>query len=521
MADDKDKTTDQLDNQPADDLESASFIDESGKIVDIHGNPVEDNPAAMKRLRETTEKLTQTIAKVLPTVNTDAISDTFKKINKQVTESLLPLFSSAELLQTWQYIAQRYYDRQMQRYDELTDEEKAKLQELKKDIDHLQQDMQAALEEGTSVLDTINELKPYLLKELEKPEYKGAAIDDLLDQVDPQSIVKDLPQESMLAKAIHAARVAQAKDLQIQPKHVKHAPYPVDKVNNEIWKLFDKQPEKQLALYIDLASSTDQDKGLQVRGTYSIDFSILGENTDIVKKLTPFDKLVFIGANALYNAGNEYYTSTQVHYAMGNTKRPAQSQLAKIDKILSKLNAEITLDNSEEADRYNYNHFQYKGALLPTERITGEVRGKHTESIIHQFRESALITFAKERDQLTTIPIEALQVPLSQTEKNLAILDYLIERISRERRSASKTKKEAKRGTAESSATSFTFSIMLDTFYKNTGTTKGYDKTRAPQKITAILDHYKSIHWITSFEITKDRIIITAPITYHKTIPLE
>ena len=78
--------------------------------------------------------------------------------------------------------------------------------------------------------------------------------------------------------------------------------------------------------------------------------------------------------------------------------------------------------------KYKYNHFRYDAALLPLERMQAIVNGQTVDSAFHLFREPPLITFAKERKQVTTIERKVLQTPISKTNQNLLIEDYLLER---------------------------------------------------------------------------------------------
>ena len=214
------------------------------------------------------------------------------------------------------------------------------------------------------------------------------------------------------------------------------------------------------------------------------------EGVKITKKLTNFDKRVYIAVAALWNAGNKVITLTQIHYAMGNTKRPAAYQLEKINEAVSKMTtAKLFLDNALEVEKlkYNYGKFKYDGALLPMERMTATIKGQLSDAAIHIFREPPLMTFARERNQITTFDVKLLQSPVSKTDGNLAIEDYLLERIAGAKQAASKGKKVVIN------------TILYETLFQKVGITDRKQKSRAIEKIKTYLDYYKSNGYIKSY----------------------
>ena len=203
--------------------------------------------------------------------------------------------------------------------------------------------------------------------------------------------------------------------------------------------------------------------------------------------------------SALFNAGNNVITLTQIYYAMGNTGRPAKSDLEKINDAITKMtSARIHFDNKQESDNYDYPHFVYDGSLLPLERGTAIVNGQLANAAIHTFREPPLMTFAKQRKQITTIDIKLLQAPISKTELNLTIQDYLIERICK-----------AKNGKAHRER------ILYKTLYEHAGipdkpktNTEKQKKKRAPEKVKTYLTHFQKEKLISRFTMEKDGITL-------------
>ena len=260
--------------------------------------------------------------------------------------------------------------------------------------------------------------------------------------------------------------------------------YPVDKVNNNLWGTLENTSDGQLAF-----STVKTGKQKEVTILAAINFVNM-EGVKITKKLTNFDKRVYIAVAALWNAGNKVITLTQIHYAMGNTKRPAAYQLEKIIEAVSKMTtAKLFLDNALEVEKlkYNYGKFKYDGALLPMERMTATIKGQLSDAAIHIFREPPLMTFARERNQITTFDVKLLQSPVNKTDGNLAIEDYLLERIAGAKQAASKGKKVVIN------------TILYETLFQKVGITDRKQKSRAIEKIKTYLDYYKSNGYIKSY----------------------
>ena len=161
------------------------------------------------------------------------------------------------------------------------------------------------------------------------------------------------------------------------------------------------------------------------------------------------------------------------------------------------LKAHIKLDNEDEAKAYNYPHFKYEGNLLPIEMLSNvDIRGKITESAINIFREPPLLSFAKGRNQVTTVPVKLLQSPISKTESNLMLEDYLIYRISKAK-AKGKDKKPK-----------FSNIIKLETLYREMEITDRRAKPRLLDKVVRYLDYYKEVKYIVDYKITKEEIIL-------------
>jgi len=356
--------------------------------------------------------------------------------------------------------------------------------ETRQALKDISDDLQAIRE----LNDELDELKPYIDAELKADEYEEKTLDDFLDGHTWGNLLEmrhDL--FSPFYKAVERARAAKAA---AEPANITRAEiieYPLDKPNSHIWNLLEKDTRGQIKFDL-LPKQPD----LNATAIYSINFDDLAD-LEITKRLQPYDKRVYIAASALYNAGNKVITLTQIYYAMGYTGRPNARALSRINDALTKmLGAKILFDNKQEAEALpNYKHFKYDGSLLPFERLTAVVNGQVTDAAIRIFREPPLMTFAKQRQQVTTISVKLLQSPLNKTDNNLQIDDYLLERIGK-----------AKRGSGNNCR------ILYKTLFERTGTTQKKQKQRAPGKVKQYLDYYQQQGFIKKYTEQADGVTV-------------
>lgn len=232
---------------------------------------------------------------------------------------------------------------------------------------------------------------------------------------------------------------------------------PVDVVNNNIWGRLEKlsKPNKkgqmpgQLSFdiaeplkhfefnYINAAKSEKQPAYI-ILGT---DFEKLESNA-AAKHLTEYDKLVYQATGALWRYCVEelksdpdkvIITAGLIYWAMGNNGTPGASDIQKINDTITKLRrAEFYLNNVYEVQEHkNQAKFRYDGAFLPSERISAIVNNVVVDSAIHLFREPPLLSFARERGQITTIDRRLLaEMPLDKSERSIGLFHYLITQIA-------------------------------------------------------------------------------------------
>lgn len=342
------------------------------------------------------------------------------------------------------------------------------------------------------IADELSDLAPFLEAELKKPDYEGKTLDDLFEEAEQDENGQPLPGLFMQAlTAARAARDAAANKKELPRTAIKRAQsveYPLDKPNSIIWNLLEKDTGGKVSFNMAKYGSKQS-----VPVFYAISFEDLEDDVRITKRLLPFDKLVYVATAALFNAGNDVITLSQIYYAMGYTGRPGTKDLTKINDALTKMaTARIYFDNEQEAAKYKYDRFRYDGQLLPMDRISAIVNGQAADAAIRVLREPPLISFAKQRNQITTLDIKLLQAPLSKTDANLLIQDYLLERISRERNRKN----------------THSCRILYKTLYKHANITTRKQEQRAPAKIEKYLLHYIEQDYITRFTLEQDGITV-------------
>lgn len=268
--------------------------------------------------------------------------------------------------------------------------------------------------------------------------------------------------------------------------------YPLDKPNSVIWNLLTgADPTGQLTLNLDTGKKGSKQDAIVY---YGINFDELETSLKITKQLTPFDKRVYIAAAALWNGGNEIISATQVYKMMGNSGQPKAETIKKINDSFTKMGAaRVYIDSTKEAKvNKGYDAFRYDAALLPFERISAYINNTLTEAAIRLFREPPLISFARERKQITTLTRQLLESPISKTDANLLLEDYLLERIGRMKSPNSKAPRK----------------ILFSTIYDRCSITTAKQRKRAPEKITRYLEHYKKSGWIDGYKMETDGVTI-------------
>ena len=281
-------------------------------------------------------------------------------------------------------------------------------------------------------------LDQQIKKELQRDKYNGLFLTDLINLAnnEPADI-----KETLLYKAVEAALLAIEKSgaETSTVKRTDKVEYPLDKINNKVWRLLEEDTQGQLTFAMEKKGSRKP-----ISLVYSIDFEELeGKAFQLSKRLTSFDKRCYIAIASLYNAGNtDVISLTQIHYCMGNKNPPSPAQMQRLRTSIEKMAAaRVTIVNPDDYKKYG--SFTVRGRYLLAANTDGtyNIQGALTKGGISLLEEPILMQFAKKRDQLTTVPLKLLQSPINKTDTNLAIDDYLIERIRRAKRTGSKNTK--------------------------------------------------------------------------------
>lgn len=275
-----------------------------------------------------------------------------------------------------------------------------------------------------------------------------------------------------------------------------NADYPIDKPNQHLWNNFKADDNGQLSFDFVVGKQGNQN----ATALFCIDFDLFEkEGITLSKSINHYDKRVYIAANAQFQKSKAIdrddatITLKQIYAAMGNNKKPSAYDMQKLNDSLTKLGfTHLYYDNEIEAAAFKSKpHLKYDGALLPFERVSVVIGGNVTDAAIHIFREPPLITFAKEREQITTIPVGVFQTPISQTETALQVQDYLIERIT-----AAKNKRSSMSNT-----------ILFERVFERCKIDKSerVKRQRVIDMINKCMKHYveETHHIITKYEPTK------------------
>lgn len=491
MANDRNKTKETA--AAAD--QSANKEESEGRRVVDHSSP-EPDTLIFDRVSHSKQLSRQVIQK-LRGLDGNVTEEALASICKAIDETILP-----EMTETFNTLSAFFGNEtfvelthSLQRITSLNDEIKERIAKLKR-------------------------LRPYIEAELKKPEYqdKGITVDNIfsaepidLDGKDKNSI-NNLKSEIIKAAlvALNAAEEQQpikknavqldlqafgqtAQSLTVTKRGAEKLEFPLDKINANIWNRLN-EADKNGQLTLTFAAEKRGSKK-EANIIYSINFDELEKaGLSTVKRLTAFDKRVYIAANAMYNTGTDRATVSQIYATMGNSGRPGAKDIEKVYESLEKMRRlPITLDSTSEHSVYkNMPKFVYNGMLLPWESVDAIVNGQRADGVIHFFREPPLMSFAKERRQITTVPRELLQSPISKTDANLQIDDYLIDRIARIKKSGGKSSNK----------------LLYSTIYENCEIKTRMQRSRAKDKITKYLDYYKECGFIKDFKEAADGVII-------------
>ena len=259
--------------------------------------------------------------------------------------------------------------------------------------------------------------------------------------------------------------------------------------------LFNNFPIEQTKK-VNAASEADRRKGKTANILLLLNFDEL-EGVKISRPLTIYDKSVWNACANLVRYGYETVTAQDVYRFMGYSSKLNPRDKKKIlESVETIVRARVFISNKEEHALYKkYDEISLNTPLLAAEICKAKVGNTIVEEAIRIIEPPKLFAIAEKRGQITTIPFKVLESPINKSGDIALIIDYLITRISRMKNSKNMTR-----------------TILLDTLYDKCNITDNANdrvkKTRLPEKIERLLNHYKSVGWIDDYKLTKNEIII-------------
>lgn len=262
--------------------------------------------------------------------------------------------------------------------------------------------------------------------------------------------------DNILEKAIKAAGYKPIEETasedpllpQVMKGNTEKLDYPLDVVNNSLWSglgisartgqfSFEILPEYD---NFDMKVANANKRGKQAALIlYGVDFSAVENSID--RTLDQWDKRVYIAIGGLWHYYNDiekkppekvYITIKQIYYAMGYDGNPGDADRKKIYDSINKMSvARLYLNNYYELQIHkNRVTFDKTDALLDCQIITAKVNGIVADKVIKLKEEPALITFARERNQITTIRRSLLAAGINKSKYSMLIEDFLLIHIS-------------------------------------------------------------------------------------------
>ena len=221
-------------------------------------------------------------------------------------------------------------------------------------------------------------------------------------------------------------------------------------------------------------------------------------------RLDQFDWSVHDAINSFYHNGCNIMSIPMIIRTMsGNPHlKPSEKQVERVLTIVKRLlSTSIDIVYDQEAEAYHFTDegdgWHYYGTLLCGEMTTAIINGKMVDSCLHLHREPILATLARKKKQISTIDMRMLNTPISMSEENIVLRNYLLSRIEQCRHN--------KQQELLSNRT-----IVLEAVYKTFHVSQ-YEytrKSRIREKIEKLLQYWTAEKFIMDYVITDERILI-------------
>lgn len=272
------------------------------------------------------------------------------------------------------------------------------------------------------------------------------------------------------------------------PIPIKNVLKPVDKLNGietasikgSIWATIENLEDGQLALNM----GTTNNPAVAI---YSIQFDNLPDN--IQNKLTPFDKRVAEVTNSLILEGNKCLSLSYICKAMGMNDNPTKTQRKRVADSLEKLNnAKVKIDCTDEREKHKKSKIQdiYEGRIFEFETGSRYINGVFTDRVYHFFRDSCLLRYSIDKNQIIPVSTRVMNFPLSLTDMNILLEDYFVEFVKHNKNKKNKNN---------------ICTMKYETIYKKCKITTKSQRQRAKKAIEDILEHLKANKEIKSYKL--------------------
>ncbi len=223
--------------------------------------------------------------------------------------------------------------------------------------------------------------------------------------------------------------------------------------------------------------------------------------------LDPFCRSVHDAIVTLKAAGNNDMTIDMIYRVLkggikkGERDSPSEEMREKIREAIKLLFGTVaTIDASQETKYYGRIEFQFEGHLLPVKFLRAKVTGVEVECI-RLLDEPPLYTYAKRSNQINSCDIKLLRMPISSTEENIIIRNYLLEQIL-----DMKNEKNHRNNV-----------MLYDTLFRYLGLEDAPKQKKAEvrKKVHAILDNWVKEGFIKGYQDIKEGKSVTkVKITY-------
>lgn len=328
----------------------------------------------------------------------------------------------------------------------------------------------------------LDQLEPLIYTDTEYIDYLLKTIENADNTEDFESFYKGIQKAW---EEIHPQQGEKTKIPELKQIGVKDIFYPLDKVNRSLTRF---TPEQVLEL--------DTKKGIAITTILSFDIEELRKSgLDVPDSLTAFDIEVFTAAMniSIYSEEEQpVFTASQIYELISgkDAGNLTTSQKKRIKESLARLAfTRLTISNEQEIEAgLKYPKITIRrGIVLNTMEGKAEYHGKTIEA--YQLREKpALLEFARERKQITTIPRTAYAPNMRLTDININIKNFLLYKLS-------------KHGESERT-------ISYKDFYRATGAETDKQKDKAREVAKRILGEYKKTGFIQDFTVSRRGITV-------------